>query len=192
MKTLSIILPVHNQARSLERIVNDLMEFMPQRADRFEIIIVDDGSDDGTADIAADLSLRFANVLASYHGCRRGETAAIETGRQKVKYDLTFVQNEDEIEEKKIRSLLKNGTLTPSTQEAESLNTEDRLVERLMKWGMALKEYRSKGKAEIAAIEECYVEEATPETSHIDSPKYTSIPEKRLAALKSRDLENAR
>jgi glycosyltransferase involved in cell wall biosynthesis len=60
-KKLSIILAVHNQQREIEQNMPIFLD-VAQQADA-EVIVVDDMSDDGTADVLTQLNVQYADVL---------------------------------------------------------------------------------------------------------------------------------
>ena len=47
--SLSVVMPAHNEERTIERAVAEILDI--KLGDRFELIIVDDGSSDGTPDL---------------------------------------------------------------------------------------------------------------------------------------------
>jgi dolichyl-phosphate beta-glucosyltransferase len=49
---LSVVIPAYNEAARLERTLEATANFLDDRGDRYEIIVVDDGSRDSTADVA--------------------------------------------------------------------------------------------------------------------------------------------
>jgi len=69
--TLSIILPCRNEAHSLRQLLPDLIRCYPAA----EIIVVDDGSQDDSAEIATQ-----AGVKLVQHAYNRGNGAAIKSG----------------------------------------------------------------------------------------------------------------
>ena len=76
MKSLSLILPIHNGANRLRGNVQLLMELLPSLTNAFQLIIVDDGSDDGSGDIIAELAGKYPQLTAVFHSNRRGEKQA--------------------------------------------------------------------------------------------------------------------
>ena len=211
-RSLSLILPIHNSVRHLEKNVDYLVELMPQLVDRFQIIIVDDGSTDGTGDVAQQLAVRYPQVEVVYHDRFCGEAGALESGRKRVKYQRTFVQAAGLIDEGNLRAFLSETSLwkafdsTPKGGEQEvpepfkataAFSDErtvagDRLVERLMHWGMALRDYGNQCQAEKAANSVvCQADAASP-GNVVRSPKYSSIPEKRLTECQARDRAYSR
>ena len=73
--SLSVILPVWNEAVRLKATLASVAQFMAAHAPHGEVVVVDDGSTDGTPEIARDLGVR---VLV--HPENRGKGAAVRTG----------------------------------------------------------------------------------------------------------------
>ncbi|TSC52366.1 MAG: cell wall biosynthesis glycosyltransferase [Parcubacteria group bacterium LiPW_39] len=75
MKKLSIVIPVYNEKDTLEEILKRV-EAVRLPLEK-EIILVDDGSKDGTRDILKKLTERYQVV---FHEHNRGKGAAVRTG----------------------------------------------------------------------------------------------------------------
>ncbi|MEC9094250.1 MAG: glycosyltransferase [Planctomycetota bacterium] len=67
MKSLFVILPVHNGRKNLDKIVKLLLELIPQLVQQFQIIMIDNGSVDGSAKVAQDVQARFIQIEVIYH-----------------------------------------------------------------------------------------------------------------------------
>jgi glycosyltransferase involved in cell wall biosynthesis len=86
---LSVVIPVYNEERTILRVVEKV------RAAPFdkEILVVDDGSTDGTARALADV--RWPEVTILRHDRNRGKGAALRTGFGRVTGDVVLVQDAD-------------------------------------------------------------------------------------------------
>lgn len=87
---LSVIIPVFNEQNTIREIVRRVMD-SPSVA---EIVIVDDGSTDGTRDILEELkSNKMIRVIL--HDANIGKGAAVRTGINAVQGDLIIIQDAD-------------------------------------------------------------------------------------------------
>lgn len=77
---LSFFFPAHNEAENIEPFVLEALAALPDLADEFEIIAVDDGSKDGTAEIADRLAAEHAQVRVVHHAVNRGYGGALRSG----------------------------------------------------------------------------------------------------------------
>lgn len=76
----SIILPAYNEAVSIERAIRETAAVFGALHGPFEILVVDDGSSDGTAALVASLRQDFPQVRLLRHETNRGKGAAVATG----------------------------------------------------------------------------------------------------------------
>ncbi|RCS46059.1 glycosyltransferase family 2 protein [Bremerella cremea] len=87
---LSVIVPVYNEADTIATTVSRLMQ-LPFRT---EIVIVEDGSTDGTRDVLARLA-HFCDLKIIYHPRNQGKGAAIRTAIPNVTGDIVVIQDAD-------------------------------------------------------------------------------------------------
>lgn len=92
-KELSIIIPVYNAQRYINRCVDSILR--QRNVDQYEIIIVDDGSTDKTPKIVDFIATKHKNIRV-FHSTHAGVSAARNKGiaASKGKY-LTFVDADD-------------------------------------------------------------------------------------------------
>jgi glycosyltransferase involved in cell wall biosynthesis len=74
--SLTIVVPAYNERDNLPAVLDELLAFGRQRCRAFEVVVVDDGSSDGTAEaVSAAPELRVVK-----HERNRGLTASLRTG----------------------------------------------------------------------------------------------------------------
>lgn len=87
---LSIIIPCFNEAKTILSLI-DAVKKSPVKSR--EIIIVDDGSNDGTRDILNQLNDPEVRII--FHSKNKGKGAALRTGFNEAKGDICIVQDAD-------------------------------------------------------------------------------------------------
>jgi glycosyltransferase involved in cell wall biosynthesis len=88
---LSVIVPAYNEEHGIGLVLDQVFQVLSESGLQFEIIIVDDGSQDQTATIANEIG--FARVIR--HGFNRGYGAAIKTGIRQAQNELICITDAD-------------------------------------------------------------------------------------------------
>ncbi len=87
---LSVVIPIYNESATIEQLVSRVRAVPIDK----ELVIVDDGSTDGTADILRVLSAD-ADVRVFRHEANQGKGAALRTGFKEAVGDIVIVQDAD-------------------------------------------------------------------------------------------------
>jgi glycosyltransferase involved in cell wall biosynthesis len=93
MRKLSVIVPVFNERNTVVEVVRRMRAVeLPDGIER-EIIIIDDGSGDGTRDVLRQLGDSTVRILV--HEKNRGKGAAVRTGLALATGDYVLIQDAD-------------------------------------------------------------------------------------------------
>lgn len=89
MPLLSVIIPVYNESATISQIIEKINSVDIDK----EIIVVDDGSTDGTDRILR--AVRYGNLKIIYHTTNRGKGSAVITGLSNAAGDYVIIQDAD-------------------------------------------------------------------------------------------------
>ncbi len=88
---ISVVIPVYNEVSTIREIV---VRVQAVDLDK-EIIIVDDGSTDGTREQLQKITLSQENIKVFYHDRNQGKGAALRTGFEAATGDIVIIQDAD-------------------------------------------------------------------------------------------------
>ena len=78
---LSVVIPSWNEAQRLPATLQAARAYLEaEYTERYEVIIVDDGSRDGTAELLADWTAAWPRLRVVTHPANRGKGAAVRSG----------------------------------------------------------------------------------------------------------------
>lgn len=93
VRDLTVLLPAYNEALRIEGTLDKVLAWLPSRVARFEVIVVDDGSGDGTADV---VERRYGSRVRVVKRPRRGgKGAAIKSGVMAAKGEWILFSDAD-------------------------------------------------------------------------------------------------
>ena len=75
---IKIVLPAYNEEDAILHLIKDIKRILGERFSTFEIIVVNDGSTDNTADIVSTLNLPMVKLIQ--HSQNKGLNESIKTG----------------------------------------------------------------------------------------------------------------
>jgi len=95
LSSVSFFCPAYHDEKNLPVLIPKVHNLLSRIAEKFEIIIVEDGSPDKTGEVADDLAQRFSNTRAVHHEKNRGYGGALKTGFTESKYDYVMYTDGD-------------------------------------------------------------------------------------------------
>lgn len=88
---LGVVMPVYNEVATVGTVIGQVLAQRPVR----ELVIVDDGSSDGTWEAIQKATENDARVVTVRHERNRGKGAAIRTGLERVTAPIVLIQDAD-------------------------------------------------------------------------------------------------
>ncbi len=95
LPALSFFFPAYNEEGNVEAVVQDALATLPRFADVIEVIVVNDGSRDRTAEIADGLAARDPRVRVVHHPKNRGYGGAVRSGLLAARLEYVFFTDGD-------------------------------------------------------------------------------------------------
>jgi glycosyltransferase involved in cell wall biosynthesis len=89
-ETVSIIIPAFNEEDGIGEVLDSIQQMMKSHAIEGEIIVVDDGSTDRTAEVVSASGVRLVQ-----HESNRGYGATLKTGIRQARHDLMLISDAD-------------------------------------------------------------------------------------------------
>ena len=112
-KDVSIIIPSYNEERRLPPTLLDIVDFFNSRSDSYEVIVVNDGSSDATAEVVEKFAKLNPTVTLLSLEHNQGKGAAVKAGALSAIGDLVLFADADgssPIEEfQKLHQAISNG-----------------------------------------------------------------------------------
>lgn len=95
MPSISVVLPAFNEEANLPKTVGAVVDAVEGVATDYEIVVVDDGSRDRTAEVARELAEKYPAVRLVQHKVNQGYGGALATGFASATKELVFFTDAD-------------------------------------------------------------------------------------------------
>jgi glycosyltransferase involved in cell wall biosynthesis len=92
---LSVFFPAYNDSGTIASMVIRAVQTASELTPDFEVIVVNDGSSDATAEVADELARTYPNVRVVHHAGNRGYGGALQTGFRSATKELIFYTDGD-------------------------------------------------------------------------------------------------
>ncbi|MBX9686942.1 MAG: glycosyltransferase family 2 protein [Candidatus Obscuribacterales bacterium] len=113
MIELSVIIPAYNEEGRLPKTLDSVYQFLSKRGRSFEVLVVDDGSHDATADLVINYSKEHPEVRILSYQPNRGKGFAVRSGMMAARGEAMLIDDADgssPIEEvEKLEDALRSG-----------------------------------------------------------------------------------
>lgn len=93
---ISLFFPVYNDETTVRRVTEKALAVLPEVAERYEVLIIDDGSPDRSGEIAEELARENESVRVVHHSENRGYGEAIKTGLANSRYEWICLTDGDD------------------------------------------------------------------------------------------------
>ena len=91
---ISVIVPCFNEEKAIEQTIQELQQATSE-FEQCEIIVINDGSHDGTPAVLQRLSEMTPNLMVMHHATNRGYGASLKTGIRRAKGDWVVITDAD-------------------------------------------------------------------------------------------------
>ena len=92
-RSLTVLFPVRDAQSTLAATVIEILEMASDLNERFELLIIDDGSSDATSEVAHELSRSYPQIRMLRHSKPLGEEAALRSGLAQSRGDVVLVRD---------------------------------------------------------------------------------------------------
>lgn len=93
-ESVSVVIPAYNERKTIESVTKEALDVLDKLKIDYEIVLVDDGSIDGTGKVIDKLA-RNKRIRAVHHKTNKGFTGAIKTSLYSAKKHLVFLAPAD-------------------------------------------------------------------------------------------------
>lgn len=99
--------PAYNEEANLKETVEKAIPVLSKVANKFELIIVDDGSKDRTGEIADKLAKKYSFIRVIHHRSNKGYGEALKSGFYSAKYEwIVFTDSDGQLDFSEVAKLI--------------------------------------------------------------------------------------
>jgi len=140
IKELSVFLPTFNEEKNIEKVVRNTRRILVKVADKWEIIIVEDGSKDKTPEITDRIANKEIGVKVVHHKLNRGYGGALKSGFSNTKYGwIAFTDADGQFDFSEITKFIKKQKETGADL-VLGIRTKraDSFIRKILTWGWSV------------------------------------------------------
>lgn len=92
---ISVVVPAHNEEDNIAELLRQTMEALKKITENFEIIVIDDGSNDNTFHIANEKACGDKRITVVRHQHKKGKSLSLCSGFKLAKGDIVVMMDAD-------------------------------------------------------------------------------------------------
>lgn len=92
---ISVVIPAYNEEENLGPLMDEVSSVMDSLGRSYEIIVINDGSTDGSARVLRELSRRYPGLRPITLACNSGQTTAFAAGFAEARGDVVITMDAD-------------------------------------------------------------------------------------------------
>ncbi len=138
IKELSVFFPAFNEEGNIENTVNKAQAFLESLKIKYEILVIDDGSKDRTAQIVEELAGKNSKIKLVSHPKNLGYGSVLKTGFREARYEwVAFSDSDGQFDITELKSLIERSNQADLIL-GYRLNRADSLLRKVFTfgWGM--------------------------------------------------------
>jgi len=95
MIEISVVVPIYNEEHTLVPLTSAIVQTLEGLGKRYEVLLVNDGSTDGTAGVLRDLAAKHAGIRVIHLRRNAGQTAALDAGFKRARGEIVVTLDAD-------------------------------------------------------------------------------------------------
>lgn len=95
IKSISVVIPAFNEENRIGATIRKIYDYLKEKSETFEIIVVDDGSSDNTVDVVRNVSERIKNIKLISNGTNKGKGFTVKNGILNSACSLVLISDAD-------------------------------------------------------------------------------------------------
>ena len=138
LKELSVFFPAYNEEANLENTVEKAIPVLEDVAEKYELIIVDDGSKDKTGEVAKRLAEKYSFIQVITHNPNQGYGAALRSGFYNSRLEwIVTVDSDGQFDFSEVDKLIERSKKADVVV-GYRLNRQDSMIRKIFGWGWTL------------------------------------------------------
>lgn len=93
--SISVFFPCYNDKATIKTLIIDALKTLRKLTNQYEVIVIDDGSTDGSRNLLSTLAKQYKSLKVILHDTNKGYGGTLKSGFAKASYDLIFYTDGD-------------------------------------------------------------------------------------------------